>query len=151
MLLKRLGAKGGRKGTTNGGAKAVERFARQVGSRVRARDGSGLTASNRSSPRNVVRLLIAAQRDDELAKPLFKSLAIAGKDGTLRSRMNGSAAAGRCRGKTGTLTGVSNLSGYCKTKRGLVVFSLLMNGVSSLDAAHHIQDEMVVAISRLRG
>ena len=65
--------------------------------------------------------------------------------------MNGSAAAGRCRGKTGTLTGVSNLSGYCKTKRGLVVFSLLMNGVSSLDGAHHIQDEMVVAISRLRG
>jgi len=151
MLLKRLWAKGGRKGTTNGGAKAVERFARQVGSKVRARDGSGLTASNRSSPRNVVRLLIAAQRDDDLAKPLFKSLAIAGKDGTLRSRMNGSAADGRCRGKTGTLTGVSNLSGYCKTKRGLVVFSRLMNGVSSLDAAHHIQDEMVVAISRLRG
>jgi len=98
----------------------------------------------------VVRLLIAAQRDDELAKPLFKSLSIAGKDGTLGSRMGGTAAAGRCRGKTGTLTGVSNLSGYCKTKRGLVVFSLLMNGVSSLDAAHSIQDKMVIQIARLR-
>ncbi|MCL4286365.1 MAG: D-alanyl-D-alanine carboxypeptidase/D-alanyl-D-alanine-endopeptidase [Thermoleophilia bacterium] len=149
MLLKRLWAKGGRKGTTNGGVKAVERFAGSVGSKVRARDGSGLTASNKASPRDVARLLAAAQRDDELAKPLFRSLAIAGRDGTLRSRMNGSSAAGRCRGKTGTLTGVSNLSGYCKSKRGLVVFSLLMNGVSDLDAAHHIQDEMVVAISRL--
>ncbi len=150
MLLKRLWATPGRKGTTNGGVKAVERFARQVGSKVRARDGSGLTASNKASPRNVVRLLIAAQRDDELAKPLFKSLSIAGKDGTLGSRMGGTAAAGRCRGKTGTLTGVSNLSGYCKTKHGLVVFSLLMNGVSSLDAAHSIQDKMVIQIARLR-
>ena len=64
--------------------------------------------------------------------------------------MNGSAAAGRCRGKTGTLTGVSNVSGYCKTKNGLVAFSLLMNGVSNLDAAHAIQDAMVVQIARLR-
>jgi D-alanyl-D-alanine carboxypeptidase len=64
--------------------------------------------------------------------------------------MNGSSAAGRCRGKTGTLTGVSNLSGYCKTKRGLVVFSLLMNGVTSYDYARSIQDKMVIQIARYR-
>lgn len=151
MLCKLLWAKPGRKGTTNGGVKAVERFARQLGSSVHARDGSGLTASNEASPRDVARLLTSAQRDDELAKPLFKSLSIAGRDGTLVNRMDGTSAAGRCRGKTGTLTGVSNVSGYCETKRGLVVFSLLMNGVSSLDAAHRTQDRMVVAISRLRG
>lgn len=150
MLLKRLWATPKRKGTTNGGVKAVERYAKDVGSKVKARDGSGLTAGNKASPRSVARLLIAAQRDDELAKPLFKSLSIAGVDGTLGGRMGGSSAAGRCRGKTGTLTGVSNLSGYCKTKNGMVVFSLLMNGVSNLDAAHSIQDSMVVAISRLR-
>ncbi|MFN8113800.1 MAG: D-alanyl-D-alanine carboxypeptidase/D-alanyl-D-alanine-endopeptidase [Solirubrobacterales bacterium] len=151
MLLKRLWATPKRQGTTNGGTKAVERFAKGVGSKVKARDGSGLTAGNKASPRSVARLLIAAQRDDELAKPLFKSLSIAGKDGTLGGRMGGTAAAGRCRGKTGTLTGVSNVSGYCKTKSGLIVFSLLMNGVTNLDAAHSIQDSMVVAISRLRG
>ncbi len=50
MLLKRLWAKPNRKGTTNGGAKAVERFAKDVGSAVRARDGSGLTDANKSSP-----------------------------------------------------------------------------------------------------
>jgi serine-type D-Ala-D-Ala carboxypeptidase/endopeptidase (penicillin-binding protein 4) len=150
MLLKRLWATAKRKGTTHGGAKAVERFAGDVGSKVRARDGSGLTAGNRSSPRNVARLLIAAQRDDEIAKPLFKSLSIAGVDGTLAHRMGGSAAAGSCRGKTGTLTGVSNLSGYCKTRNGLVVFSLLMNGVSDLGGAHAVQDAMVAQIARLR-
>jgi D-alanyl-D-alanine carboxypeptidase/D-alanyl-D-alanine-endopeptidase (penicillin-binding protein 4) len=149
MLCKRLWAKPGRKGTTNGGTKAIERHARRVGSRVRARDGSGLTAGNKASPRDVVRLLVAAQRDRELAKPLFKSLSIAGRDGTLANRMDGSAAAGRCRGKTGTISGVSNVSGYCRSKRGLVAFSLLMNGVSNLDAAHGVQDRMVVAIARL--
>ncbi|MCB0877097.1 MAG: D-alanyl-D-alanine carboxypeptidase/D-alanyl-D-alanine-endopeptidase [Solirubrobacterales bacterium] len=150
MLLKRLWATPGRKGTTNGGVKAVERFARSAGSKVKARDGSGLTSGNKASPRNVVRLLVAAQRDDELAKPLFKSLSIAGKDGTLANRMEGSPAAGRCRGKTGTLTGVSNLSGYCRTKDGLVAFSLLMNGVPSTSAAHDVQDAMVAQIARLR-
>ena len=109
-----------------------------------------LTSGNKASPRNVVRLLVAAQRDDELAKPLFKSLSIAGRDGTLANRMGGSPAAGRCRGKTGTLTGVSNLSGYCKTRNGLVVFSLLMNGVSDLGGAHAVQDAMVAQIARLR-
>ncbi len=150
MLLKRLWATSSRKGTTNGGVKAVERYAKGVGAKVRAKDGSGLTAGNKASPRSVARLLIAAQRDDDVAKPLFKSLSIAGKDGTLGARMEGSAAAGSCRGKTGTLTGVSNVSGYCKTKNGLVVFSLLMNGVSSLDAAHNVQDKMIIQIARLR-
>ena len=81
---------------------------------------------------------------------MFKSLSIAGKDGTLGGRMNGSPAAGRCRGKTGTLTGVSNVSGYCNSKHGLVAFSLLMNGVSDLGAAHSIQDKMIAQIARLR-
>jgi serine-type D-Ala-D-Ala carboxypeptidase/endopeptidase (penicillin-binding protein 4) len=150
MLLKRLWAEPGRKGTTSGGVKAVERFARAVGSKVHARDGSGLTDDNKASPRNVVRLLIAAQRDHELAKPLFRSLAIAGKDGTLSSRMEGSPAAGRCRGKTGTINGVSNLSGYCKSNGGLIAFSLLMNGVTSYDYARSIQDAMVAQIARYR-
>ncbi len=150
MLLKRLWAEPGRKGTTSGGARAVERFAKSVGSKVHARDGSGLTDNNKSSPRNVVRLLVAAQRDKELAKPLFKSLAIAGKDGTLAGRMGGSPAAGRCRGKTGTINGVSNLSGYCKSNGGLIAFSLLMNGVTSYDYARSIQDAMVAQIARYR-
>jgi serine-type D-Ala-D-Ala carboxypeptidase/endopeptidase (penicillin-binding protein 4) len=148
MLLKRLWAEPGRRGTTGGGAKAVERFARDLGSDVSARDGSGLTHANKASPRNVVRLLIGAERDAELAKPFYKSLSIAGRDGTLAGRMNGSRAEGRCRGKTGTVHGVSNLSGYCRTKKGLIAFSLLMNGVSSYDYARAIQDRMVAQIAR---
>ncbi len=150
MLLKRLDASGGHRGTTRGGTKDVERYAKSVGSRVSARDGSGLTANNRSSPRDVVDLLSGVRREKGVGNALFDSLSIAGKDGTLASRMNGTVAAGRCRGKTGTISGVSALSGYCKSGRGLVAFSILMNGVSDLNAAHSIQDRMTVQIARYR-
>ena len=150
MLLKGIAAAGGKQGTTERGARMVSRYASSIGSGVRARDGSGLTAGNKSSPRDIVSLLDAVQRDEEIGDALFDSLAIAGKDGTLDDRMEGTAAAGRCRGKTGTINGVSNLSGYCKAGRGLVAFSLLMNGVGDYDGARAIQDKMVVEIARYR-
>ena len=150
MLLKRLVATDGRQGTTEAGAKAVERFAKQLGSKVDARDGSGLTDANRASARDVVRLLAAVRDERGIGAPLFNSLAIAGKDGTLADRMNGTVAAGRCRGKTGTINGVSNLSGYCRAGGRLIAFSILMNGVDSYDYARSIQDRMVVEIARYR-
>ena len=64
--------------------------------------------------------------------------------------MGGSVAAGSCRGKTGTINGVSNLSGYCKSHGRLIAFSLLMNGVTSYDSARSIQDKMVIQIARYR-
>lgn len=149
-LLKRLYATDKRQGTTNGGAKVVKRYARELGSKVDARDGSGLTDNNKSSPKDVVKLLSAVRRVKGVGAPLFSSLAIAGKDGTLSDRMGGTVAAGRCRGKTGTINGVSNLSGYCKSGRHLVAFSILMNGVGDYDYARSIQDKMVVEIARYR-
>jgi D-alanyl-D-alanine carboxypeptidase/D-alanyl-D-alanine-endopeptidase (penicillin-binding protein 4) len=149
MLLKRLWATDQRKGTTAGGVKAVERFARRQGSGIDARDGSGLTAGNRSSPRDVVRLLVAMRRHPA-AKAFYASLPRAGREGTLDERMEGTAAAGRCRAKTGTISGVSTLSGYCRAGSGTVAFSLLMNGVGSFDAARSVQDRMVVDIARYR-
>lgn len=150
MLLKRLDASDSHQGTTKGGTGDVERYVASLGSKVDARDGSGLTRHNRSSPEDVVALLAAARSEDDLRGPLFDSLSIAGQDGTLADRMGGTVAAGRCRGKTGTITGVSNLSGYCKSGSGLVAFSLLMNGVGDLTSAHNIQDEMAVQIARYR-
>jgi D-alanyl-D-alanine carboxypeptidase/D-alanyl-D-alanine-endopeptidase (penicillin-binding protein 4) len=150
MLLKGTWAAKGHLGTTRGGVGVVERYARSLGSRVSAKDGSGLTDRNLSSPRDVVRLLVAIRRQRQVGRPLFNSRAIAGKDGTLDERMEGTVAAGRCRGKTVTIDGVSNLSGYCKSCRGLVAFSLLMNGVGDYDYARSIQDRMVVEIARYR-
>lgn len=148
MLLKRLGAKPGRRGTTRRGARVVRRFARRVGAGARVADGSGLSRSNRSTPKKVVKLL-AAMRDHEAWRAFRDSLPQAGREGTLAGRMGGTAAEGRCRAKTGTLSDVSALSGYCKAGHGEVAFSILMNSTSPT-AARALQDQIVAQIARYR-
>jgi D-alanyl-D-alanine carboxypeptidase/D-alanyl-D-alanine-endopeptidase (penicillin-binding protein 4) len=147
MLIKLLGARLGGAGTTAAGASVVEAFARSHNSGVHAVDGSGLTRSNRASPRQVVNLLLA-MREDPAGEDLIEDMALAGHEGTVADRMHGTAAYGRCRTKTGTLTGVSNLSGYCFNKSGRVmVFSVLMNSVANLSLAHLDQDRIAGAVA----
>jgi serine-type D-Ala-D-Ala carboxypeptidase/endopeptidase (penicillin-binding protein 4) len=146
-LIKLLGARLGGAGTTAAGASVVEGFAHDHNSGVHAVDGSGLTRSNRASPRQVVNLLLA-MRNDAAGEDFIQDLALAGHEGTVADRMHGTAADGRCRTKTGTLTGVSNLSGYCFNKSGRVmVFSVLMGGVGDLGLAHLDQDRIAGAVA----
>lgn len=147
MLIKLLGARLGGAGTTAAGAAVVERFARSLGSGVNAVDGSGLTRSNRASPRQVVDLLLG-MRNDPVGGEFIQDLALAGKEGTVDDRMHGTAAYGRCRTKTGTISGVSNLSGYCFNTSGRVIaFSILMGSVSSLSLAHRTQDRIAGTVA----
>ncbi len=142
MLIKLIGAKLGTGGTTAAGAAVVSAFARAHNSGVHAVDGSGLTRSNRATPRGVVSLLMS-MRKDPAGDEFIQDMALAGKEGTVDGRMRGTAAYGRCRVKTGTLTGVSNLSGYCFNASGrIMVFSVLMNGVRDLGLAHLDQDRI---------
>ena len=136
-------------GTTRSGARAAMRFARKLGSKPRLVDGSGMSRANRASPKSVVRLLDRMRDRPDFAS-FYGSLPIAGRDGTLDNRMRRGSARGRCRAKTGTLSGVSALSGYCRTRGGrLVVFSILMNGVGTY-SARAIQDRMANTVARWR-
>jgi D-alanyl-D-alanine carboxypeptidase/D-alanyl-D-alanine-endopeptidase (penicillin-binding protein 4) len=147
MLIKLLGARFGGAGSTAAGAQVVEQFARGHGSGVHAVDGSGLTRSNRASPKQVVGLL-RSMRGDPAGDEFIQDLALAGHEGTVADRMHGTAAYGRCRTKTGTLTGVSNLSGYCFNRDGkLMIFSVLMGSVSDLSLAHTEQDLIAAEIA----
>jgi D-alanyl-D-alanine carboxypeptidase/D-alanyl-D-alanine-endopeptidase (penicillin-binding protein 4) len=147
MLIKLLGAHFGGAGTTRAGAAVVERFARSQGSGVDAVDGSGLTRGNRASPLQVVRLL-EAMHDSDLADPFIQGLALSGREGTVDDRMQGTAAEARCRTKTGTLTGVSALSGYCFNRSGrLMIFSILMASVYDLGRAHREQDRVAALVA----
>ena len=95
-------------------------------------------------------LLRAGKAKEALAK-VHEADSVGGKNPSeqlMIDRMRGSAAQGNCHAKTGTLTGVSALSGYCFNESGRkFVFSILMNGVSNLDAAHIGQDRIVAAIA----
>jgi D-alanyl-D-alanine carboxypeptidase/D-alanyl-D-alanine-endopeptidase (penicillin-binding protein 4) len=146
-LVKLLGARFGSGGTTAAGAAVVSAFARAHGSGVHAVDGSGLTRSNRASPRQVASLLLA-MRGEPVGEDFIEDLALAGHEGTVAERMHGTPADGHCRTKTGTLTGVSNLSGYCFNASGrTMVFSILMGSVSDLGLAHLDQDRIAAAVA----
>jgi len=147
MLLKRLGAAGGKRGTRDRGANRVEAFARSVGTRVQASDGSGLSRHNRVSPEHLGRLLVAMAERGAGARAFRDSLPVAGREGTVADRMRGTAAEGNCATKTGTLSGVSALSGYCQAGNHTIAFSLLMNS-ANLDAARRAQDRIAAAIAR---
>ncbi len=148
MLLKRLAAGDSGHGTTRRGAARSRRFARGLGARVRQRDGSGLSRSDRATPHDVGTLL-ARMAEHRAGRAFTESLPVAGREGTVRNRMRGTAAQGRCGAKTGTLTGVSALSGYCGSGDHPVVFSILMQGVA-LETAHSIQDRAAALIARYR-
>jgi serine-type D-Ala-D-Ala carboxypeptidase/endopeptidase (penicillin-binding protein 4) len=150
MLLKGLGATHGEGGTTAAGAAAARDALDDIGVRPRIVDGSGLSRRDRTTPRQVVRLLQRVA-NMQFAEPFTASLPVAGVNGTLQRRMRGTAAAGACRAKTGTLRYTSNLAGYCTTgDGGVVAFALLMNGVN-VGAAHGIQDRIAAAIARWDG
>jgi D-alanyl-D-alanine carboxypeptidase/D-alanyl-D-alanine-endopeptidase (penicillin-binding protein 4) len=113
-------------------------------------DGSGLSRRDRTSARAVVGLLDRI-RTGPAGDALWDSLAIAGRNGTLRLRMRRSAARDRCRGKTGTLSNVSTLAGYCQAANGhTLAFAILMNRVSVL-GAHALQDRMAGTLARFDG
>jgi D-alanyl-D-alanine carboxypeptidase/D-alanyl-D-alanine-endopeptidase (penicillin-binding protein 4) len=148
MLLKDLGARFGSGGTTAAGVAVVRNYVRGLGTSVHQVDGSGLSRSNRVTPAQVARLLVA-MRNTPAGDDFVDSLPVAGREGTVAHRMRGTAAARRCRTKTGTLIGASALSGYCFNRDGHVMaFSILMNGVGSLTAAHVQQDRMAALVAR---
>jgi len=142
-LIKALGAQVTGMGTTAAGAGVVTAEMGELGIRPTVVDGSGLSRFNRTSPEDVVTLL-ATMRDEAA---FTGSLAVAGRSGTLERRMRGTAAQDRCRGKTGTVIGVSALAGYCTTAAGAdVAFAFLMNGVNPA-GAHALQDRMAAALA----
>jgi D-alanyl-D-alanine carboxypeptidase/D-alanyl-D-alanine-endopeptidase (penicillin-binding protein 4) len=149
-LLKLLGARAGTGGSTAAGITAAQELLTQLGVKAKMVDGSGLSRVDRVSPHQIVRLLAAMAGRSEGA--LFRaSLAAPGEWGTLQHRMTGTAARGQCRAKTGTLIGVSALSGYCfDSSRHTIVFSLIENGVCAV-CAKRLEDQMVPLLARYQG
>jgi serine-type D-Ala-D-Ala carboxypeptidase/endopeptidase (penicillin-binding protein 4) len=92
-------------------------------------DGSGLSRTSRTSPRMLLEFLERVRREPYFPT-LLQALAVAGVDGTLRNRMKSTAAAGRLRGKTGTLNGVYNLAGYVPSGGDHVPFVLFSRTTS---------------------
>jgi D-alanyl-D-alanine carboxypeptidase/D-alanyl-D-alanine-endopeptidase (penicillin-binding protein 4) len=114
-------------------------------------DGSGLSRQNLVSPQAIVQTLKGMAKTPEA--PIYRdSLSTAGVSGTLRQRFLNTLAVGKLQAKTGTLTGVSALSGYLDIPGFQpVVFSLMVNQSNqSAIIQRQAIDKIVLLLTRLR-
>jgi D-alanyl-D-alanine carboxypeptidase/D-alanyl-D-alanine-endopeptidase (penicillin-binding protein 4) len=130
-LLKTLAVVKQRKpGASQDGLFIIKEYLTSVGidtSKMILADGSGLSWYNAISPDAVVQLLFHEYHTPAFRR-FYESLPIAGVDGTLKNRMKETRAEGNVHAKTGSLTGVSALSGYVKNRDGVtLIFSMLCN------------------------
>jgi D-alanyl-D-alanine carboxypeptidase/D-alanyl-D-alanine-endopeptidase (penicillin-binding protein 4) len=154
-LLKTVASeKRGTPGSAAAGITVLKEFLGSIAvdtNRIAIADGSGLSRYNLTSASTVVRLLQAVYNDGRHFDALLHSLPIAGVDGTISGRMKGTAAEGNLRAKTGTLSAVTALSGFVRTKDGeMLAFSILMqNFASSSRAYRQVQDGIGVFLSEM--
>ncbi len=136
QLIKTLGAEGrGAPGSHAKGIDVVEDFLeREVGiprGTYVMKNGSGLNDANLFSAAQTTRLLVHMMDRFQVMPEFVSSVGIAGKDGTLKYRFEGSDAVGKLRAKTGTLETVSALSGYVESVgKERFVFSIMVNDFS---------------------
>jgi D-alanyl-D-alanine carboxypeptidase/D-alanyl-D-alanine-endopeptidase (penicillin-binding protein 4) len=104
-------------------------------------EGSGLSRRALVTPGAIVQLLKFMNRHPQ-AEHFLDSLPVAGVDGTLSGRMKGTAAEGRVRAKTGSLSHVNTLSGHVSTPCGEgLIFSFMLN--------HHLVPDPVTDLDAL--
>jgi D-alanyl-D-alanine carboxypeptidase/D-alanyl-D-alanine-endopeptidase (penicillin-binding protein 4) len=157
QLIKCLGAEvKGTPGSWEKGIEAVEDFLEEVGlprGSYVMKNGSGLNDTNRFSAAQVVKLLRYMVKRFNMAPEYLASLGVVGKDGTVRSRMEGTEAAGRIRAKTGTLESVTALSGVVESLGGQhFVFSVLVNDYPGKHAQVNAAiDDLGIAIAAAGG
>lgn len=141
---------GSRYATAKQAAAAIKRLINKIGlnaSDYRIADGSGLSLYNYLTPEVEVELLKYAWNNEDIYYYLYNSMPIAGQDGTLQNRMRGTHAAGNVRAKTGTVTGVSSLAGYCTSANGHeLCFAIINNGLLSTSKGRMFQDRVCQAL-----
>ena len=113
-------------------------------------DGSGLSRLNSISPQALVQTL-RAMAISPFADIYLNSLPLAGESGTLSSRF-GDLTSGEVRAKTGTVSGVSSLSGYIgHSDYDRLIFSIIVNHSDrSVATQRQAIDEMVTLLTRLQ-
>ena len=153
-LVKEMGRAVHNDGSWDRGLEVIEDYLSTQGLNIdtmRLRDGSGISHVTNVPANELSKLLYTVQQEDWF--PVYlNSLPIAGasnrlEGGTLRNRMKGTLAEGNVKAKTGTITGVTALSGYVTTKDGKdLVFSIILNNFMGGNL-RDIEDKIAVTLS----
>ena len=148
LLLKTVGKKIKGEGSVAGGGKAVSRMLDNLGIAKKGlvvADGSGLSHNNRVTARQLVSILNGV-RSKPYYELFWKSLPVAGVDGTLKKRFTSKKSlVGNVFAKTGYIRGVSALSGFVRKGKTVWSFSILCNSFpgKSLSEAKALQEDIV--------
>ncbi len=112
-------------------------------------DGSGLSKYNQVSVASISSLLESIYLDIRLYNYFYGSLSIAGIEGTLSNRMEGTAAENNFRGKTGTLNNTSSISGYLTTKNGddFIISMIFQFNKKGGNFYKKIEDEIIALVA----
>lgn len=133
-MFYQIGAASGNQPATAHSARSVmNRLIAKVGldpKRYNIADGSGLSLYNYVTAELEVRMLRYAFKNNNIYLHLHPSLPQAGTDGTLRKRMTSPFTQGNVYAKTGTLSGISSLAGYCTAANGhRLAFAIINQGL----------------------
>lgn len=158
-LLKAMGRKTANAGTAAAGVAAVADFMRRQGldpAALSQVDGSGLSRRNLVSAQTLTDLLLATAKQPWF-DAWYNALPIAGNaarmtGGSLRYRLRGTAAANNLHAKTGSMGGVSALSGYITDASGRrLVFSMISNNFVSANApVRSLENRLALALAQWR-
>ncbi|MFF5588936.1 D-alanyl-D-alanine carboxypeptidase/D-alanyl-D-alanine endopeptidase [Streptomyces hygroscopicus] len=152
-LTKAIGYEAAGRGTWDAGLEATADWLKKQGADagVRQVDGSGLSRMDNIAAGRLTELLLSV-RDEPWYADWYASLPVACDPdrfvgGTLRSRMCDTPAAGNARGKTGSLTGASALSGYVTDADGReLVYSVVLNNYLA-ESVKSLEDAIVVTLA----
>ena len=126
-------ASGSHPATARSAREMINRLIEKVGlnpKRYNIADGSGLSLYNYLTAELEVRMLRYAFKNSNIYLHLHPSLPVAGTDGTLRKRMTGPFTQGNVYAKTGTVSGISSLAGYCTAANGhRLAFAIINQGL----------------------
>ncbi|MEN2767002.1 D-alanyl-D-alanine carboxypeptidase/D-alanyl-D-alanine endopeptidase [Ornithinibacillus xuwenensis] len=155
-LTKEMGRVVYDEGSWDKGLQVIEDVVTQFGvngETILLRDGSGMSHKN-MIPSNHLSYLLYSVQQEEWYPAFERSLPVAGNSerlvgGTLRYRMNDGPAANNVKAKTGSLTGVSTLSGYVTTKDGQkLTFSIMINNYLGASVSiREIEDAIATALA----
>ncbi len=148
MTLRALALKHNKKARAKYGIEMIDSLIEKTGlnyKNYKIVDGSGVSHYNLVTTELLVEVLkYLYEKSKKNYKILYNSLPIAGIDGTLEKRMKRGAAYKNVRAKTGTLSGVSTLSGYLLSKnKHRIAFSIfIQNYVKKGKVARYYQDKI---------